>query len=243
MRSLLSILGIVLFLGAVAIGGFIAFNSQNLTLALVVGIQFLSGIILWVSYKWQLKALAIESFSNQISDLTVEEREAAEAKKREELRLEKLNLRTEKLLKIIHDSVNTNLEDSVLSSLANELQASQAAFFKASIEGDKRILKLKSSFAYHIPDSQEVVFEFGEGLSGQVAKDGNLINIKEIPDGYITILSGLGKSTPTNLVISPVKLDGNVVGVVEISSFNEFSADDEHLIELICNKLGEKLAV
>lgn len=122
------------------------------------------------------------------------------------------------------------VEEFVTSHLAKEMSASQAAYFSVTNRDGKNLLKLTASFAYHVPESQEVVFEFGEGLTGQAAVEGKPVNIKKIPDGYITALSGLGKATPSNLMILPIKHNGKVKGVLELSSFTEFSSEDEEYL-------------
>ncbi|MDP4267333.1 MAG: GAF domain-containing protein [Bacteroidota bacterium] len=118
----------------------------------------------------------------------------------------------------------------LLSSLANEIEASQGAFFVASKKNDINILRLVSGYAYHLPESSVIEFEFGEGLSGQVAKEGKPVNIKNVPDNYINIISGLGHSSPKNLYICPVKIDDKILGVVELASFKEFTSEQQDLI-------------
>lgn len=125
----------------------------------------------------------------------------------------------------------------ITTQTVKELDACQAAYFVTENRQGKDVLKLKASFAYHIPESQEVIFDFGEGLAGQVAMEGKLVNVKKIPDGYLSILSGLGKASPSNLVIVPFKSNGKVKAVLEIASFKEFDAEDEkflnHISEIV----------
>lgn len=108
---------------------------------------------------------------------------------------------------------------SLLEGLCKELEASVgAAFMSVKIE-DKRYLEFTAGYAYHLPDSQLLRFEFGEGLAGQVAKSGKAISIQEVPQDYISIVSGLGKATPKYMIILPIIVSENVVGVMEIASF------------------------
>lgn len=120
--------------------------------------------------------------------------------------------------------------EKVLSSLCMKINASQGIVYTVNKEKKKRYIELFASFAYNLPESDSVKYEFGEGLAGQVAKEGKKINIKDIPEGYITILSGLGASSPNYLAILPIKEKGEVVKVVEIASFNEISKAEEKLI-------------
>ncbi|CAN5230361.1 hypothetical protein BH23BAC1_BH23BAC1_29020 [soil metagenome] len=144
-------------------------------------------------------------------------------------------------------SFNKNLKltsDRTLSAVCTEIEASQGAVYIAKYEGEKRVLQLIASFAYPIADSKIIEFEFGEGLVGQAANENRILNIESVPEGYLTILSGLGKSTPTNLLIVPF-LNFQVEkiwGVVEIASFNPFSANDERLILEIFSALAENFS-
>lgn len=107
--------------------------------------------------------------------------------------------------------------DKALSFICNYIEASQGAIFlKAENEG-RRVVRLQSSFAYQVAESAVIEYELGEGLTGQVAKEGKMIKVDDVPEGYIKIFSGLGKATPSHLVFIPIKKRNDCVGVIEIS--------------------------
>ncbi len=120
--------------------------------------------------------------------------------------------------------------EKVLSNLCMKLEASQGIIYTVKKEKNKQFIELFTTFAYNLPESKLVRYELGEGLAGQVAKEGKKINIKDIPKGYITIISGLGASSPNHLAILPVKENDEIALVVEIASFNEITAENENLI-------------
>ena len=120
--------------------------------------------------------------------------------------------------------------EKLLSGLCMKLEASKGILYAVQKEKNRRYIQLFSTFAYNLPENDTLTYEFGEGLAGQVAKEGKKISIKEIPEGYITIISGLGTSSPNHLVILPIIEKGEVAFVVEIASFNEISASNESLI-------------
>jgi len=132
--------------------------------------------------------------------------------------------------------------EEALSLICKELEASQAAAYLVKKKGNGRYIELFASFAYHVPEGETVTFKFGEGLAGQVAKEGKLVNLQSVPEGYIQILSGLGNSSPTNLIIIPVRSENQVKGVVEIASFKEFTKKHEVLLQATFDKLALKLA-
>jgi hypothetical protein len=132
--------------------------------------------------------------------------------------------------------------EKVLSLACKELEASQAALYAATTHDDKRVIRLVSGYALSLPESQTLVYEFGEGLAGQVAKEGKSISISNVPQGYITVLSGLGSASPNALAIVPVQSADQVVGVLEIASFRPFSRSDENYLQALAGTLGERLS-
>ncbi|SMG32920.1 hypothetical protein SAMN05661096_02054 [Marivirga sericea] len=133
--------------------------------------------------------------------------------------------------KIKKESDNKSKAEKLLSHLADQLEASQGAIYVAGKIGDKNIISLFAAYAFVLPESQTVSYEFGEGLAGQVAKEQKLINISDIPKGYIKILSGLGESNPAHLILCPIIKDNKLLGVGEIASFKPFSKSQEVLVE------------
>ncbi len=129
----------------------------------------------------------------------------------------------------------------LLSLLSKKLESSQAAVYKAGKAEGKNIISLFASYAFVLPESQTISYEFGEGLAGQVAKEKRLINISDVPEGYISILSGLGESKPAHLVICPIQKEDQLVGVAEIASFKAFSKHDEKLIAKAFEMIAESL--
>ena len=132
--------------------------------------------------------------------------------------------------------------EKVLSLACKELEASPAALYAATTHEDKRVIRLVSGYALSLPESQTLVYEFGEGLAGQVAKEGKSINITNVPQGYITVLSGLGSASPNALAIVPVQLTDQVVGVLEIASFRPCIRSDEQYLQALADTLGERLS-
>ncbi len=72
-----------------------------------------------------------------------------------------------------------------------------------------------------VPPDAEIPASFAlrEGLLGQAAADARAMVLPDVPEGYLTIGSALGRDTPRNLVIVPVKADDQVNAVIELGSF------------------------
>lgn len=121
--------------------------------------------------------------------------------------------------------------DKALSILCNEVEACQGAVFLKNETDGKRTVRLSSSYAYHLADSAILEYEFGEGLTGQAAKEGKFVKIDAVPEGYINVFSGLGKSAPSHLVFVPLQKNGEILGVMEIASFKSFTTAEEELLK------------
>lgn len=128
--------------------------------------------------------------------------------------------------------------ERILSAVAKELNAAQGLFFIKNSETET--YKLEGRYAYF---SEELPHDFieGEGLSGQVAKDQTVLNITDIPADYITIVSGLGSGQPTSVLFVPAIHKGVTVGVIELASFQNVTADEVDLLNQITTQLGESI--
>lgn len=128
-----------------------------------------------------------------------------------------------------------------LNTICKQLEAGQGAIYQAQQNGSQRHVELKQGFALSMGESQTIRFEFGEGLVGQAAASGRSIYLDEVPEGYITIVSGLGKASPRYLFIVPLKVGDEVRGVLEIATFKSLSESSRKQIEGMAQVLGEKL--
>jgi hypothetical protein len=135
------------------------------------------------------------------------------------------------------DSIEKFTEE-ILKGIALELNLVQGLFF---INNSKtELYELQGRYAYFSEENPHN-FKEGEGLSGQVAKSQTVLNVTNIPDGYITVLSGLGKSYPKYLMIIPTIWDGHCNGIIELASFNEFSQEIVKLFTDMSTELGDSI--
>lgn len=128
--------------------------------------------------------------------------------------------------------------EACLRAVCNELEASQGAVY-VSVIAEQRFLDMQASYAYIKPDSARIRYEYGEGLPGQTAKEGQLRNLNNVPEGQLQITSGLGKATPTQLLLVPIFHEEQVVGVVEIASFTAFKKAHEQLVTTTFSQYSE----
>jgi large-conductance mechanosensitive channel len=120
----------------------------------------------------------------------------------------------------------------LLSFLCNEVDASTGALYLTKESEGRRIQEYVAGYAFYLPDSGKLSYEFGEGLVGQSAKSGQDIIINnDVPQGYIKVISGLGEGTPNNLMIIPIKTGDTVNGILEIAGFKTFMQRELDLLK------------
>ena len=92
---------------------------------------------------------------------------------------------------------------------------------------------------YALPADKEVEdFNSGEGLSGQAVINKEPIIITDVPESYVYIQSGLGKHVPVCLLFIPILHKSNVVGLIELQSFN---VPETEYVRGICKKVSTVL--
>lgn len=127
----------------------------------------------------------------------------------------------------------------IMSNLIDYLEATQGALFVINEEDDEDTsFELISAIAYGRDKFMHQQIKMGEGLVGRAAFEEKTIYLKEIPENYVKISSGLGDSNPRTILIVPVKLEDKVNGVIELISFNEF---ENYQIEFV-EKVGENIS-
>ena len=135
---------------------------------------------------------------------------------------------------------------SVLAAICNKMEVGQGAIYLTKESKDLRVAELYASYALHVADTETLSFAFGEGLIGQVAVEGSTLNIDDIPENYVNIVSGLGSASPKHLLVAPLTKNKKIVGVIELASFTPFSSQEEKWVEeslsLLVNTTTKKTA-
>lgn len=127
----------------------------------------------------------------------------------------------------------------IISELVKYVEANQGGLFIVEDDKDEDShLELVAAYAYQKRKYLNIRIDKGEGLIGEVYREGNKVYMTEVPENYINITSGLGDSNPRCILMIPLKLNDEIYGVLELASFNYF---EPYKIEFI-EKLGESIA-
>ena len=134
-----------------------------------------------------------------------------------------------------------DLSRLIVSELTPLVGASQGSFFLSDDSQGEVSLRRMASYGYRPRKGVPSAFPLGEGLVGQAALERTPILLKDVPGDYIRIASGLGEAPPLNIVILPVLFEEQVLGVVELASFNPFSAVQMQFLEQLMESIGVSL--
>jgi HAMP domain-containing protein/putative methionine-R-sulfoxide reductase with GAF domain len=128
----------------------------------------------------------------------------------------------------------------VLSELAPLVSAQHAVFYSMTSpsDGSEPLLTFQAGYGYEERKHLSTSFRVGQGLVGQCAKEKQRILLTEVPSDYVKINSGLGDSTPLNIIVLPVLFEGSVRAVVELASFSPFSEVHQTFLDQLPESIG-----
>lgn len=191
---------------------------------------------------------AANRYASQLNQLKADHKESK--KKEEELKREEIAAAEqtpeedieEIVKKIIPQETYEDKEaflEKLLSNIAKQHDIVQAV---AHTKQSNNQYTITSSYAF-FSETESQPFTEGETLPGQVAKNKVILNLESVPEDYITVLSGLGKGSPSNLLIIPMinPESNDCIGVIELASFKAFDSRKVKLFEALSPKISKQL--
>lgn len=122
---------------------------------------------------------------------------------------------------MVGDQTIDELGSSILDYLTQYTGAVAGAFFSGSRD------QYRQAALYGVPDDRAVPKAFAnkEGLLGQAAAKASLVLLDDVPDGYLSFGSALGRDKPKHLVILPASVHGHVNAVMELGFLQPVDPD------------------
>lgn len=135
----------------------------------------------------------------------------------------------------------TELTQTFISKIAPLIQASYGVvYLRRSHEGEINYVKVAG---YAVADEERATtsFRLGEGLIGQAALDKRIFLIDKLPEEHIKVTSGLGASSPRNLLITPILVEDRVEAVIEFAALQPFLSQHLTLLDELQEKFGSAI--
>ncbi|HET9622466.1 MAG TPA: response regulator [Kofleriaceae bacterium] len=129
-----------------------------------------------------------------------------------------------------------SIGDKVLTALADNLGAQVGALYLTEPGGSLRRI---SGHALAASGEPGPLLRLGEGLTGQAAKATRTTHLRQLPEGYLSISSTLGKTTPRELAVTPARVDGVTQAVIELGFLHELDDTELQLLD----RMSEAIAL
>lgn len=141
------------------------------------------------------------------------------------------------------DSNDINvLAYNIIKGLTDYVDAIQGGFYLLSEHDEERVFELVAFYAYGRKKYADKQVKWGKGLIGTSAIERKTINIVELPNAYINVTSGLGKSNPNCLLICPMIANEELFGILEIASFKAIDSHQQAFVEKVAENIGSMLS-
>jgi len=139
-----------------------------------------------------------------------------------------------------------------LASLVHYIGAQQGGIYTInritdsttnSFERKSSVFELTASFAYDLSEVRKILtnYQLGQGLIGQCALEKEIIYIKNHPTDFSHVSSGLGNADAMFVVFAPLMVNQEVLGVIEIASFEELESHKINFIEKVSEGIASAI--
>ncbi|WP_169948017.1 HAMP domain-containing protein [Microbispora sp. H11081] len=123
----------------------------------------------------------------------------------------------------------------VMNELAPLVNAQHGTFLLAEETPAGAELRVVGCYG-HLETSRR--YAFGDSLVGQAAQARRTILVEDIPAGYLTVASSLGRTGPVNLIVLPIVVEDQVLGVIELASLGRFASIHRDFLEQLVETIG-----
>ncbi|MCS0637937.1 HAMP domain-containing protein [Streptomyces sp. LP05-1] len=127
---------------------------------------------------------------------------------------------------------------NIMDELTPLVNAQYGAFYLAEESDAGTELTLVGAYGRPAGSPETARFRLGESMVGQAALSRRVIAAEDVPGDYVALSSGLGRSAPGSLVVLPIMVEDQVLGVIELASFSAFTALHRDFLERLMGTVG-----
>ena len=200
-----------------------------------------------LDYQFQ-PATTIDSVGNTIQALrnTMLTTQSEEIKRREE---EQLQAWINNGVTLFSETVRRDnqdirkLSENVVRKFLEYLEINQGGLFiyKEATAEEPEHLELMATFAYNRIRAKKKKVYVDDGILGACMKEKQMVYLKNVPDDYIEITSGLGGTVPKTVLLVPLKNENQLMGVIELASFDMFKDYQIKFVEAVSTIIASTL--
>ncbi len=128
----------------------------------------------------------------------------------------------------------------IMSELTPLVDAQHGGFYmmEAEKKGSEPVLHLIASYGFGGRKNLATSYRIRESLIGQCAFEKKRIELRNVPDDFISIATGLGESPARYVVVLPVLFEGEIKAVIELASFRQFVPNHLSFLDQLMDSVG-----
>lgn len=184
--------------------------------------------------------IALIKFQNQLKESEIKNKTEIE----ERISADRLKEGIAKFGRILRRNIGNieTLTYELISELVQFLTAEIGGFYVSDKQAGEDILVLRASYAFSEKKLIQKIIPFGEGLVGTCAVDKSTFYFDKVDEDYIKIISGFGFTKPSSLMICPIYVENDVLGVIELASVRKFTHEDINFVETLAEDIAYTLS-
>src|SRR5258706_721355 len=137
---------------------------------------------------------------------------------------------------------SSDLYDSIIRFVVKYTRSNQGGLFIVNDDdAQNSYLELVACYAFERKKFVTKRVAPGQGLVGQCFLEKERIHLREVPQDYIRITSGLGGENPKSCLLVPLKVSDTIYGVLELASFNLYADFEMELVEKLAETIGSTI--
>lgn len=146
------------------------------------------------------------------------------------------------ILRQDNDNLN-ELSYNIIKNLVGYTGSVQGGIFILNdFDKDNPVVEMTACYAYDRRKFLEKQIMIGEGLVGRCFQEGKTIFMTDLPKDYIHITSGLGKENPRCLLLVPLMVNDDILGVIEMASFKAYDKNQIDFIEKVASSIASTIS-
>ncbi len=134
---------------------------------------------------------------------------------------------------------SSDLYDGIIRFVVKYTRSNQGGLFIVNDDdAQNSYLELVACYAFERKKFLTKRVDPGQGLVGQCFLERERIHLRDVPQDYVRITSGLGGENPKSCLLVPLRVNDAIYGVLELASFTLYADFEIELVE----KLAETIA-